>query len=122
MIQKRQRLVTVITGYEPRRVDQVWPPIACEIAPPHAKLQATCLGARFSLPAAIAGGEIDAGTVTESCEPGRNGQLRCFVSFVDEEGGRLALWDGPTHAVAVASEGVCGFAAPIFDLSRSRHG
>ena len=55
MVQKRLRPATVITGCEPRRIDQVWPPIACEIAPPLTQLQARYLGARFSLPAATAG-------------------------------------------------------------------
>jgi hypothetical protein len=67
--------------------------------------------------------EIDAGTVTESSEPSCIGQFRFFVSFIDREGRRLALWDGPTHAdaVAIASQSVRAFAAPVLDRSRSSH-
>lgn len=123
MAQNRQRLVTVITGYEPRGVDQVWPPIACDIAPPHAQLQATWLGDRISPAAATASLrtatryraaeirsidlcrlyiEIDAGIVPESSEPSRIGQFRLFVRFPNQQGGRPTLWDGATHADALA--------------------
>lgn len=65
--------------------------------------------------------EINAETFTERGEPSCIGQFRFFVSFIEGEGRRLALWDGPTHADAVASERACEFATPIFDRSQSRH-
>lgn len=143
MAQKRQRLVTVITGYEPRRDDQVWPPITCDIAPPHAQLQATWLGDRMGPRPATAryqaaprdGAaamspvdvgwpyvELDAGVVRDSSEPGCVGQFRFFVSFIDRVGERLAFWDGSTHAdaLAIASRSACDFTAPEFDRSRRR--
>lgn len=109
MAQRRHRPATVITGCEPRGVDQVWPPIAYEIARPEAQLQATYLAARGSLPAATAGIEIDAGVVIANSEPTRIGQFRLFVSFLNQKGGRPALWDGATHsdALALASQRAC---------------
>lgn len=141
MAQKRQRPVTVITGYEPRRADQVWPPISCDIAPPHAQLQAAWLADRTSPRAAAAGFlatprdgtaelrsvdlcrpyvEIDAGVVTESSEPSRVRQFRFLVSLIGRDGERLALWDGSSHADAlvVASQCARDFAGPTFDRSR----
>lgn len=109
MAQTWQRPATAITGCEPRGVDQVWPPIACEIARPEAQLQATYLAARVSLPAATAGIEIDAGAVMANCEPARIGQFRLSVSSLNQKGGRPVLWDGATHAdaLALASQRAC---------------
>lgn len=107
MAQTWQRPATAITGCEPRGVDQVWPPIVCEIARPEAQLQATYLAARGSLPAATAGIEIDARAIIANCEPTRTGQFRLFVSFLNQEGGRPALWDGASHADALAIVSQC---------------
>ena len=59
--------------------------------------------------------EIDAGTVTESSNPVLIGQHRFFLTYVDEEGGRLCVWDGEHHddAVSAAKE----WALPVINRS-----
>lgn len=47
--------------------------------------------------------EIDSGTIAESSDPALVGTHRIFVTYVDEEGGRLCVWDGVEHADALAA-------------------
>jgi len=47
--------------------------------------------------------EIDVGAIAESTQPELVGTLRFFVTYVDEESGRLCVWDGVLHADALAA-------------------
>ena len=57
--------------------------------------------------------QIEAGTISGPPDHPHIGQLRYFVSIVDEEGAPLGVWDGSTHKEAV--EEARGWELPIVD-------
>jgi len=42
--------------------------------------------------------ELDGGVITGGDDPAKVGQFWHFVDYVDEEGGRLCVWDGSSYA------------------------
>lgn len=61
--------------------------------------------------------EVSAAVVTEAAELWMIGAMRFFVTYVDEEGDRFVVWDGPTHADAIMA--ARGWGVPVIDRSRA---
>lgn len=43
---------------------------------------------------------LNGGVITGDSDPSKVGEVWYFVEYVDEEGGRLGVWDGPSYAAA----------------------
>ncbi len=44
--------------------------------------------------------ELDGGIIISDADPSKVGQHWYFLDYVDEEGGHLGVWDGPSYGEA----------------------